>query len=208
MIKNGYNATFIKTYEIPQASSVVGRISTTDGIKDNTVYHFNRGEYSIYITITCSDKNKLTEESWNVVSAFLKSFSFSFIKIGLQTWMSEDLDVENFRNGDLAPIGWHIPSYVEWGQLITTLGGERAGVKLKSRIGWAGFSGDVNYGTNESNFYAKPFNNNGKYGGWWTSSECNKPSQAFSMNLNFNLPNVSAYQDVKWTYLKVRCVKD
>jgi hypothetical protein len=77
VIAKGYKATFIKAYEMPQASAEVGRVSATDDIQDITFYAFDRGGYFIQITIAYADKSKLTVESWKVVSAFLKSFTFS-----------------------------------------------------------------------------------------------------------------------------------
>lgn len=36
----------------------------------------------------------------------------------------------------LAPKGWHIPKHEEWKQLENYLGKEKAGQKLKSKLGW------------------------------------------------------------------------
>lgn len=61
-------------------------------------------------------------------------------------WSHAESNPNNFYNAytitdprGLAPEGWHIPSVEEWGQLISYLGEESAGQKLKSISGWQTF---------------------------------------------------------------------
>jgi uncharacterized protein (TIGR02145 family) len=82
----------------------------------------------------------------------------------------------------LAPLGWHIPSHLEWEQLSVFLGGhDISAMKLKNNNGWA-FNQYSGNGTNETGFSALPggylinlsgwmFENRGRYGCWWTSTE-------------------------------------
>lgn len=114
------------------------------------------------------------------------------VTIGTQVWMTKNLDVATFRNGDpipeaktneewkkagenkqpawcyynndpangakygklynwyavndprgLAPIGYHIPSVVEWTIIVEYLGGEEAaGKKMKSTTEWLNYTTD------------------------------------------------------------------
>jgi uncharacterized protein (TIGR02145 family) len=153
------------------------------------------------------------------------------ILIGFQTWMTENLNVETFSNGDLiseaktreelgklckenkppwcyydnepkngtkcgklynwyavndtrglAPKDWHVPSSLEWAELSKFLGGDNfSGKKLKYSEGWS-YNGKAGNGTNQSGFSALPggylanysgwvFENIGRYGCWWSSTE-------------------------------------
>lgn len=78
----------------------------------------------------------------------------------------------------LAPVGWTLSSDADWVTLIYFLGGQGAGKKIKSTIGWS----DGNNGTNETGFIGLPggyrvengtFLNLGSIGIWWTSTESN-----------------------------------
>ena len=56
-------------------------------------------------------------------------------------------------SSNLAPKGWGIPSSYDWEKLISFLGGyNKAGLKMKSTIGWM----ENGNGSNESGFSAKP----------------------------------------------------
>lgn len=76
----------------------------------------------------------------------------------------------------LASLGFHVPEKSEWDSLICALGGQKiAGSKLKNASGWP-LNGN---GTNESGFNGLPggtrfynglFDNERKYGHWWTAT--------------------------------------
>jgi uncharacterized protein (TIGR02145 family) len=184
------------------------------------------------------------------------------VRIGRQIWMTTNLNVDRFRNGDpipqartpeewkvagergqpawcyynndpangakygklynwyavndprgLAPVGYHIPSDREWTVLTDLLEGENAaGEKMKSVSGWAN---NFN-GTNSSGFSGLPggnritygaFNDIGKYGSWWSSTEYTADC-AWYRGLSYSNGNV--YRDFysKERGVSVRCLRD
>ena len=76
----------------------------------------------------------------------------------------------------ICPTGWHIPSEMEWNELIEWLGGaSQAGTKIKTVQGWnstvkgnnaSTLNGLPGGGRHESGF----FNGAGKFLAWWSSS--------------------------------------
>lgn len=84
------------------------------------------------------------------------------------------------NTGKICPIGWHVPTDIEWTTLTTYLGGERvAGNKLKETGTKHGTSPNTE-ATNESGFKALAGGyryTNGtflyikEYGSWWSSTE-------------------------------------
>ena len=120
------------------------------------------------------------------------------------------------NTGKLAPKGWHIPTIIEWYQLINCIGGINvAGSKLKEKgtTHWQSPNDDA---TNEFGFTAIPtggreymgsFESIGTQTEWWTSSG-NVNSNACYVRL-YNLhgymqDNVGPLQ----TGFSVRCIKD
>ncbi len=118
----------------------------------------------------------------------------------------------------LCPSGWHVPSKVEWTELINYLGGITvAGGKLKETgiIHWS----DPNTGaTNESGFTALPgghryytgsiaFTEINEEGFWWTSTEnyidAGDCIRIYSGSESSDLDNY-----YKWAGMSVRCLKD
>jgi len=120
---------------------------------------------------------------------------YKTVKIGNQVWMAENL---RFKIGDswcydnsedncakygrlydwnmakiACPKGWHLPSKDEWTELVTVVGSETGGKKLKSTSGW----NKNGNGTDEFGFSALPggyyngnFSNDSTNGQWWTST--------------------------------------
>ncbi len=125
----------------------------------------------------------------------------------------------------LAPAGYHVPSDMEWGRLITCLGGDaQAGDKLKE-VGIAHWQGP-NLGTNTSGFTALPggyqstiSNDIGQSGYWWSTNETLLLSYSSgSTQLNFSnawirsiyFGNTSVYRENygKHVGMSIRCIKD
>jgi len=151
---------------------------------------------------------------------------YKTVKIGEQTWMAENLNIEmgnskcygnnpanckkygRLYNWETAmnacPSGWHLPSDDEYGKL------ERGGKYLKAKSGWK------NNGTDNYGFSALPggygnssggFNEVGDSGYWWSATEydANFSYYEFIYDNNANAGSGSSGK----TYLySVRCVKD
>jgi uncharacterized protein (TIGR02145 family) len=190
-----------------------------------------------------------------------KNYTFESIRINNQDWMTTNLDVSRFRNGDLilhaktdeewkqagtnkqpawcyydnekrngrlygklynwyavsdareiAPIGWHVPSDLEWSKLIDYLGGEDyAGEKLKSKDGW--FKNGVNW--NESGFSALPggYRSPGGFDGlktdaiFWSSTE-EKNDYSWNREMFYGNNSVTRFNYHNWHGFSVRCIKD
>ncbi len=116
----------------------------------------------------------------------------------------------------VCPAGWHLPSDVEWTELINYLGGEAvAGGKLKE-TGITHWNSPNTDATNESGFKALPggyrsssgtFFNIGNTGGWWRSTQYDA-SSAWNHYLYNNKAEAERLFNLKAVGLSVRCVKD
>ena len=163
--------------------------------------------------------------------------SYKIAKIGKQTWMAENLNLEvkgsecydkkpdncakygrlynwNAAN-QVCPEGWHLPSSEEWQTLVDFAGGElKAGAKLKAKSGWNkgewDKSGD---GTDNYGFSALPggfgstFYHIGNYGNWWSSTESNAKNARYLAIYN-TFENVYKMEMAKVATFSVRCVMD
>jgi uncharacterized protein (TIGR02145 family) len=115
-----------------------------------------------------------------------------------------------------APVGWHVPSDLEWTTLTTFLGGESvAGGKMKETgtTHWISPNTDA---TNTSGFTGLPGNNRefngsflpiGNYGFWWSSS-VDDTTNAWNYILNYYIGNVIRDYYYKTYGLSVRLIKD
>jgi uncharacterized protein (TIGR02145 family) len=188
------------------------------------------------------------------------------VVIGSQTWTTENLNVDHFRNGDsipeaktsikwkkagkkkqpawcyydnnpkngdrygklyncyavnddrgLAPLGWHVPSDLEWTILSSYLGGEDvAGKSMKSSSGWRETNSiTYNSGSNNSGFSGLPggqrisgkFYSVGDYGSWWSASDGND-SNAWSRGLSSYYSDFYRRYGGKSNGFSIRCIKD
>ena len=132
--------------------------------------------------------------------------------------------------GNIAPVGWHIPTDAEWKTLEQHLGmspaesdklgwrGSNEGDKLKieGHTGWSAY-GDV-WATNESGFTAlagscrlpnADFGQPGLFatGFWWSRSEFQN-TEAWYRYLDYKNSNVFRSHESKTYGFSVRCVKD
>jgi uncharacterized protein (TIGR02145 family) len=159
---------------------------------------------------------------------------YKTVKIGVQTWMAEDLKYapggECYNNDidyckkygrlylwgtaiKVCPSGWHLPSYDEWDILVDFVGGDNvAGKKLKAKSRWnSDGNGDGAFG-----FSALPggygnsdgsFNNVGYDGSWWSATE-DDSSNAYSRYMGYDYENAYwSYYD-KYHLFSVRCLQD
>jgi uncharacterized protein (TIGR02145 family) len=120
---------------------------------------------------------------------------------------------------NIAPEGWHIPSYNEWIKLIENFGGrESAGKKLKSTVGWY----KEGNGDNESGFAGLPggyryasgdFDKIDQNGFWWSTSVFDDNAllnvdNALYHVLKYSEDNAEVVNYSKLGGFSVRCVKD
>lgn len=113
----------------------------------------------------------------------------------------------------LAPLGYHIPTDIEWTLLTDYLGGkDLAGSKMKNTSGWKE-DGD---GTNSTSFTGLPggyrnndgtFDDVGTSGIWWSSTE-NNAASAWFFQLGCYDGNSYRNKDSKQSGNSVRCLRD
>jgi len=183
------DGSIIGQHELAQIDSIIfyktaeGTITDIDG--------------NVYQTVVIGTQNWMVEnfkatkynDGTNILEVSSPS-EWSKLTTGAFCW--NDNDKETFKvpygalynwytieTNKLCPIGWHVPTLVEWNILINYLGGEQvAGGKLKE----SGSShwGSNNKGTNESGFTAIPggsrsddngnFGALGYFGFYWSST--------------------------------------
>ena len=113
----------------------------------------------------------------------------------------------------VCPKGWHLPSFDEWGALLSAVGGvDVAGSKLKSVTGWS----DSGNGTDTFGFSALPAGyrgNTGNYNGegdganFWSPTGVNSLS-AYYMDLYYSRDYAYLGNNGENFGFSVRCLKD
>jgi uncharacterized protein (TIGR02145 family) len=123
------------------------------------------------------------------------------------------------NTGNLCPVGWHVPSYSEWNELVYELGGKYfAGPGLKE-TGTAHWDENNTSSTNESGFTALPggyrdkdglfltYGNYSWFGAkWWSATE--DKLTAGSIGLGGYSPYVDIRFDLKSEGYSIRCMQD
>lgn len=121
----------------------------------------------------------------------------------------------NVRN--VCPTGWHVPTYTEWEDFKTYLGGEvGAGGKLKE-AGLVHWTTPNTGATNETNFTALPGGYRNPTGGYvslglscyfWTSTVNSTPGQGWGQGMLYNHADVvrGGYPQADGVY--IRCLKN
>jgi hypothetical protein len=84
----------------------------------------------------------------------------------------------------LCPSGWHVPSYIEWNSLISSMGQYNAGSKLEEDFTWKSTISQ-----------------------WWSSTEQDS-LHAQSLYLNNQTIGVMVSGMPKTSMLSVRCIRD
>lgn len=117
--------------------------------------------------------------------------------------------------GKLCPVGWHVPTAVEWTTLINYCGANVAGGKLKE-FNSQYWMGPNEGATNETGFTALPggcrgnlgsFIDKGLRGHWWSSTDVNA-TNVWNSSISYSTSNVTGSTGQKNSGLSVRCVKD
>jgi uncharacterized protein (TIGR02145 family) len=120
------------------------------------------------------------------------------------------------NTGKLCPVGWHVPTYIEWQILETYLGGSSvAGSKLKES-GITHWKSPNTGATNETGFTALPggrrtstylFDAIEVFGNWWSSS-VSSDVDAFARMMRNDNSSFLMWFSFKCNGLSVRCLKD
>jgi uncharacterized protein (TIGR02145 family) len=120
------------------------------------------------------------------------------------------------KTANLCPTGWHVPTDNDWIVLENFLGGASpAGGKLKEE-GTTHWLTPNTGATNDTDFTALPggyrlddgqFDNLGKYGYWWSSSEYVSPD-AWSRRMQYDSDKVFRYYISEKYGRSVRCIRD
>jgi uncharacterized protein (TIGR02145 family) len=160
--------------------------------------------------------------------------AYKTVKIGEQVWLAENLNYEakgslcydnkkencdkygrlydwNTANS-ICPSGWHLPTKVEWDNLVATVGGEDvADKKLNAKSGW----NENHNGTDDFSFSALPggfgysggdFHSVGDFGSWWSNSEYYE-NGAYNRYMGYSYDDGNTNYFAKFVLLSVRCVQ-
>jgi uncharacterized protein (TIGR02145 family) len=123
------------------------------------------------------------------------------------------------------PVGWHLPTREEWGDLAIAAGGTgtygtggTAGKALKSTTGWNGRYESGGGGTDRYGFNALPGGGRGSDGGfgsggysgfWWTATEDGaRALNAYDRGMFYDYDDVHSGNPSKSIARSVRCVGD
>jgi uncharacterized protein (TIGR02145 family) len=144
----------------------------------------------------------------NSINAFANSFPVEYDL--LYTWYA----IMDERG--VCPTGWHVPAKSEWTTLTDYLGGENeAGSKMKE-TGNTHWLSPLTIASNTSGFTALPggyrssdgsFNLIGYNGDWWSSTEYNT-TQAWVLDMYYEVSYVSIESRNKSYGFSIRCIKD
>lgn len=171
-----------------------------------------------------SDSNVLMDSKMHAVDMpkYLEAH-FNHVKIGNQTWMSENLAVTDggdgiYRNkdndeyyytweaakriADKIP-GWHLPSGAEWDELVKTTGNDAANLRAKS---WDGAREGSWFAAVPAGHWYNGFINVGSVAYFWTF----EPEGMNSVWYRGIDAGTTVYKEVAshWVGLSVRLVKD
>jgi uncharacterized protein (TIGR02145 family) len=223
------------------------------GLNPGTIYNYRIKATSSAGTSYSNDMT-FTTENFGDPLMDVDGNIYNTIKIGAQTWMTENLKTTKFNDGSeipfiknttspgycwynndeaayrnpfgamynfyavntgmLCPIGWHVPSELEWKTLINYLGGsEIAGGKIKD-VGTKYWKSPISESTNETGFTALPGGFYNFFGARDMGSMCNFWSStddvggAWSLYMINFLPRVSLINYYHTEGLSIRCLKD
>jgi uncharacterized protein (TIGR02145 family) len=174
-------------------------------------------------TTTFNDGNVIPTETAGNLWASLTTPAYCWYDNDETSYKSSYGAIYNWyavNTGKLCPAGWHVPTDVEFTELITYLGGDKiAGGKLKE-AGTSHWNSPNYAATNASGFAALPaggrynyyseggaFRDLGYYGYLWSSTSSNT-SNALSRDMGYNLELVNKGEYSQKDGESVRCIKD
>lgn len=120
------------------------------------------------------------------------------------------------NTGKLCPLGWHVPSDIEWNILTTGQGGERIAANRLKETGITHWQSPNTGATNESGYSALPggfrnsdssFTSLKKDGYWWSSTESSS-AHAYYRVLFYDSGNAEKDDSDKRDGFSVRCLKN
>lgn len=198
-------------------------------------------DYSVMEHITkIININQPESEKNNTFTDTRDGQKYRTVQTGNQVWMAENLNYKMGRSWcyndsgsyckkygrlyswytakEACPIGWHLPTSEEWGELIEYTGDwEDAGTKLKAADGWVDYDDKNGNGTDNFGFSALPggdrdnysghFNNVGSNGVWWVTTESGAGGMTSWIMIN-SAEYVSNSGADRSAGHSVRCVKD
>lgn len=149
--------------------------------------------------------------------------AYKTVKIGNQTWMSENLNFKtpnswcadceklgmlyNFEDAKIAcPVGWHLPSVEEWQTLIENLGGQDSVYYKITEIDSNSFSSlFAHYRTVDGKIRDKDL-----YAHYWTSTTGELAGTAYveTYTINKNQKSVTKMGFMKTSGFSIRCIKN
>jgi uncharacterized protein (TIGR02145 family) len=233
---------------LPAGSAININPQPGDSCVLNTAQTISPGAYLI-ISAGANFIINGTLNAFNADSVFIDSRDgeqYTSRRIGSQTWMTKNLNyaadsswvfMNKSVNGDIygrlynwqaaiavPPAGWHLPVIEEWQTLVSTIGNENTGGKMKSVSPWLSPNAEA---TNSSGFSGLggglryldgTFNYLDSYGMWWSASQdTSDATNAHYTQLFYNGPNLSltgSYPipstnvNPKTLGYSVRCVKN
>ncbi|MFA6836412.1 MAG: FISUMP domain-containing protein [Fibrobacteraceae bacterium] len=178
------------------------------------------------------------EDSVIIEAMFRSCFeNLSSVIIGNLRWMTSNLNVWTLRGSScykkeskncraygrlynyetaktVCASGWRLPTDEEWTSMLNSLG-EDAGLKLKSKTGWADDGSNPGNGTDAVGFNAIPsgivYEENYMYLGYhafyWTATEKDSAS-AYFRSVSYDNMDPYRYYNFKTAGYAVRCVQD
>lgn len=137
------------------------------------------------------------------------STSYESVYGKLYNWYAMD-------NGDLCPLGWHVPDTAEWDGMINYLGGASVASGILKETGTL-YWHTPNFGATDSlDFSARPggmrtsngvFTNITSLAYFWTSTDF-ASFNAYCRNMYYNSTSVTTGNEDKNIGYSVRCIKD
>lgn len=199
----------------------------------NELTFVTRGPVSMPSVTICSQvwmSNNLTSSTYkngDVIPKITDGTAWASLTTGAWCWYNNDSATYSIYGKlynwyavndprGLAPLGWHIPSDVEFATLSTCLGGDAAAGGALKEAGIAHWVTPNTGAINSNGFTGLPsgnrdlsgnFNNMGKYGSFWNATQFDAGTAWFRY-LSYQDAILSKYNREKTFGYGVRCIKD